>query len=138
MSGSRLNRTQGLVLGFLVLVWISLVAILVAAPEVYDQTLRLPYGDRRLSELVFLAAISAFIALLGVGVFRRWTFWLILVAFILGVLRVPASILQLVGLLRAEGPVWYTLLQAFIGLVQFAIGLIMIVGYRRAGIWGSF
>jgi hypothetical protein len=73
-----------------------------------------------------------------VGVLRRWTFWLVLVAFILGVLRVPASLLQLAGLLPASGPAWYTLLQAFLGLLQFAIGLAMIGGYRRAGTWGSF
>ena len=59
-------------------------------------------------------------------------------AFILGVLRVPASILQLTGLLRAEGPAWYVLLQALIGLVQFAIGLAMLASYQRSGIWGSF
>lgn len=134
-----MNRTQGLVLGFLVLAWISLVAILVTAPEVYDQALRLP-DDRRLAELTFLAVVSAFVALLGIGVVRRWrwTFWLVLIAFLLGVLRVPASILQLAGLLRADGPAWYTMLQALIGLVQFAIGLAMIAGYRRGGVWGSF
>ena len=136
----RLNRTQGLVLGFLVLAWISLVAILVTAPEIYDQALRLPTGDRRLAELAFLAAVSAFIALLGIGVVRRWrwTFWLIVIAFILGVVRVPASILQLTGLPRADDPAWYTVLQALIGVVQFVIGLAMISGYRRGGTWGSF
>jgi hypothetical protein len=136
----RLNRTQGLVLGFLVLAWISLVAILVTAPEIYDQALRLPADDRRLVELAFLAAVSSFVALLGIGVLRRWrwTFWLIVIAFLLGVVRVPASILQLAGVLRADGPAWYTVLQALIGVVQFAIGLAMIAGYRRGGIWGSF
>ena len=132
-----MNRTQGLVLGFFVLAWVALVTILVAAPEVYDLALRLPGGEHGSA---FLAAISAFLVLLGVGVVRRWrwTFWLVLVAFILGVLRVPASILQLVGLLPADVPAWYALFQAFVGLVQFAIGLAMLVGYRRAGIWGSF
>lgn len=138
--GLRLNRTQGLVLGFLVLAWTGLVAILVAAPEIYDRAPRLPAGDHRLAELTFLVAVSSFVALLGVGVVRRWrwTFWLITVAFLLGVLRVPASILQLAGLLRADDPAWYTVLQALIGLVQFAIGLAMVAGYRRGGIWGSF
>ena len=136
----RLNRTQGLVLGFFVLAWASLVTILVATPEVYDQALRLPTSDRRLFELAFLAALSIFLVLLGVGVVRRWrwTFWLIVVAFIAGVLRVPASILQLSGVLPAESPTWYVLLQAFIGLMQVAIGLAMLVGYRRSGVWGSF
>ena len=136
-----LNRTQLLVLGFFIFAWGALVVILVAAPEVYDQALRLPGGERILPTLAFLAAISAFLVLLGVGVLRRWrwTFWLVLVAFLIGgVLRVPASILQLSGVLTAAFPAWYVLLQALIGVVQVAIGLLMIVGYGREGVWGSF
>jgi hypothetical protein len=135
-----LNRTQGLVLGFFVLAWASLVTILIANPEVYDQALQLPVSERRLFELAFLAALSIFLVLLGVGVVRRWrwTFWLIVVAFIAGMLRVPASILQLSGVLPAESPTWYVLLQAFLGLMQVAIGLAMLAGYRRSGVWGSF
>jgi hypothetical protein len=134
------NRTQALVLGFFLLLWASLVAILAAAPAVYDQALRLPPGEHRSAELAFLAALSAFIALLAIGVLRRWrwTFWLIMVAFLFGVLRVPASLLELTGMLPAAGPTWYVLLQALIGLLQFAIGLAMLVGYRRAGVWGQF
>jgi hypothetical protein len=134
------NRTQLLVLGFFLLVWASLVAILAMAPAVYDQALRLPPGDRRPAELAFLAALSAFVALLGLGVLRRWRwmFWLIVVAFLFGVLRVPASVLELTGLLPAAGPTWYVLFQALVGLLQFAIGLAMLVGYRRAGVWGEF
>jgi hypothetical protein len=135
-----LNRTQALVLGFFILAWASLLTLLLATPEVYDQALRLPNSDRRLFELAFLAALSIFLVLLGVGVVRRWrwTFWLIVVAFIAGVLRVPASILQLSGVLPAESPTWYVLLQAFIDLVQVGIALAMLAGYRRSGIWGRF
>ncbi len=109
------------------------------APEVFDRALRLPANDHRLFELAFLAALAAFLVFLGVGVVRRWrwTFWLIMVAFLLGVLRVPASALQLTGVLRADAPTWYVLLQALIGLVQLAIGLAMLAAYRRAGAWGS-
>jgi hypothetical protein len=135
---SSLNRTQKLVLGFFTFAWTVLVVILVAAPRVYD---RVPPGrDNGSWALAFLAAISVFLVLLSVGVVRRWrwTFWLILVAFVLGgLLRVPASVLQLVGVLPAQGPAWYTLLQALFGVMQFAIGLVMLAGYRRAGIWGS-
>jgi hypothetical protein len=65
------------------------------------------------------------------------TFWLIVVAFLAGVLRVPVFILQLSGVLAAEGPTWYVLLQAITGMVQVAIGLAMLAGYRRSGVWGS-
>ena len=102
------NRTQALVLGFFVLAMTSLLVILATAPEVYDQALWLPTGNRAV-EIAFLAAVLGFITLLGIGVLRRWrwTFWLILVAFLAGVLRVPVAILQLMGVLTADGPRWY-------------------------------
>jgi hypothetical protein len=118
------NRTQALVLGFLLLAWTSLLVILVAAPEVYDQALGLPTGDRT-AELGFLAALTGFIALLVIGVVRRWrwTFWLILVAFLAGVLRVPVAILQLTGVLAARGPTWYVVVQGLLGVVSSPSGL---------------
>jgi hypothetical protein len=132
------NRTQALVLGFLLLVWASLLAILAAAPEVYDQALRLPDGDRT-ARIAFLTALTSLLALLAVGVVRRWrwTFWLMLVAFLFGVLRVPVAILQLTGVLAASGPTWYVVFQGLLGVLQFAIGLVMVAGYRRAGVWGT-
>jgi MFS family permease len=95
-----INRTQGLVLGFFVLAWASLVALFAAAPEVFGRALGLSSAEAR---LLFLGAITAFLALLGVGVIRRWrwAFWLILVAFLFGPLRVVASVLALGGVLSA-------------------------------------
>lgn len=58
---------------------------------------------------------------------------LILVAFLFGALRLPASALQLVGLIPATGPTWYEVLQGAIGVVQFLIALAMYTGYRKAG-----
>ena len=140
MTRVTVNRTQAVVLGFALLAWLSLIGILVAAPETLDSTLRLLPGNRQPAELAFLVALSAFIALLAVGVVRRWRwmFWLVLVAFLAGLLRVPASVLELLGVLPLMGPTWYVLLQAAIGLVQFAIGLAMLAGFRKAGPWGAF
>jgi hypothetical protein len=86
-----------------------------------------------------MAALAAFTVLLAIGVLRRWrwTFWLIVVAFLAGVLRVPAIILQLTGFLAADVPICYLLFQGLLGVVQFAIGLAMVAGYRRAGLWGA-
>jgi hypothetical protein len=36
-----------------------------------------------------------------------------------------------------DGPAWYVILQGVIGVVQVLIGLAMILGYRRSGVWGS-
>ena len=133
------NRTQALVLGFFVVALASLLVILVVAPDVYDQALRLPDGSG-VTEVAFLAALTGFLGLLAVGVLRRWRwiFWLVLVAFLAGVLRVPVAILPLTGVLAADVPTWYVTFQGIIGLAQVAIGLAMLVGYRRAGVWGSF
>lgn len=133
------NRTQALVLGFFLVALVSLLVIVVAAPEVYDQALRLP-GDHGMAEIAFLTALSGFIGLLAVGVVRRWrwAFWLILVAFLAGVLRVPVAILQLTGVLTADGPTWYITFQGLTGLAQLTIGLAMLTGYRRSGVWGAF
>jgi len=54
------------------------------------------------------------------------------------VLRVPVAGLQLTGVLAADGPTWYVVFQGLLGVLQFAIGLAMVAGYRRAGIWGAF
>jgi hypothetical protein len=134
-----LNRTQALVLGFFVVALVSLLVILVAAPETYDQALRLPDGSR-VAELAFLAALTGFIALLALGVVRRWrwAFWLILVAFLAGMLRVPVAILQLTGVLPVNVPAWYVAFQGLIGLAQLAVGLAMLAGCRRSGVWGAF
>jgi hypothetical protein len=133
----KVNRTQALVLGFFLVAWVSLLAILMAAPEVYDQALSLP-GAGGAAEIAFLAALTGFITLLAVSVVRRWrwAFWLILVAFLAGVLRVPVAILQLTGALPVDTPTWYVAFQGLIGLAQLAIGLAMLAGYRRSGVWG--
>jgi len=131
------NRTQALVLGFFALVWATLVVLFAVAPEVYYRAMKLSSAG---VGLLFLVGVSAFIALLGVGVLRRWRwlFWLIAFAFLFGVLRVPASVLTLAGVLPADGPPWYVVYQGFLGVVQFAIALMMLVGYRRGGTWGAF
>jgi len=132
------NRVQRLVLGFFLVVWVALVAILLVAPQIYDNTLRLVSGGAALADLAFLVVISVLIAVLAVGVVRRWRwmFWLILVAFLFGIVRVLASALQLVNVLPAGSPAWYLAFQAAIGAVQFLIALAMIAGYRKGDVWG--
>ncbi|HSO93991.1 MAG TPA: hypothetical protein VLS53_05920 [Candidatus Dormibacteraeota bacterium] len=135
-----INGTQRLVLGFFIVVWIALVLIFIFAPRVYGDTLRPIPGDPHVIEAITLVALSALITVLMVGVVRRWrwAFWLILIAFLFGVLRVPASLLQLTGLMAATGPAWYEAFQGLIGIVQFVIALAMFSGYRKAGGWGEF
>lgn len=134
-----LNRTQALVLGFLGVVWVGLVVTEALAPEVYDSALSVRGGNRAV-ELGFVLALSALIAILALGVALRWRwmFWLVLLAFLAGPLRVLASALQLGGIIPAQGPPWYTVLQATIGVAQLLIATAMIGGYRKHGVWGDF
>ena len=131
-------RSQALVLWFVAVAWLSLIVILVTAPEVYDGALP-DLGHHRAVEVAFLVLLSAFLGLLSVGVLRRWRwiFWLILIAFGLGLVRVPVAVLQLLGTLAPAGPIWYVVFQGVIGGIQFVIALVMLADYRRSGIWGS-
>jgi hypothetical protein len=132
------NRTQALVLGFFLAAWLALVATLLVRPQDLGTALHLPPNGPATG--LVLVGVSALIALLSVGVLRRWRwiFWLILLAFLAGVLRVPASGLQLAGVLPGDAPSWYLLLQAVLGVVQFVIGIMMIAGYQQGGIWGEY
>lgn len=138
-----MNRTKVVVLALFAAYWVIVVVLLAVARDVYDgqlaQAVRLS-GNPRPAELGALLGLTALLAVLATGVLRswRWTFWLILVAFLAGILHVPASALQLAGIVPRQAPGWYVGLQAVVGLIQFGIVLAMLAGYRKAGVWGAF
>lgn len=110
------------------------------SPQVYRPGLARAPGSLRVAEMVFVVALSGLIGVISAGVVRRWRwlFWLILVVFLLGVLRVPVTVLELSGQMPASGPAWYIAVQGVAAVVQFAIALLMFAGYRRSGVWGAF
>jgi purine-cytosine permease-like protein len=66
--------------------------VLLTAPEVYDEALvTLDHGVA--GEIAVLVLLSTFFGLLAVGVLPRWRwiFWLILIALLLGLARVPVG-----------------------------------------------
>ncbi|HEV2239117.1 MAG TPA: hypothetical protein VGR57_20850 [Ktedonobacterales bacterium] len=123
--------------------WVIIVVLLLAARDVYDsllvQTVRLS-GDPRPAEIGTLLVLTVLLSLLSTGVIRgwRWTFWLIEVVFLIGIVRVAITALQLAGVMPHQGPAWYLVFQAVVGLAQFVIALAMLAGYRKAGAWGAF
>jgi hypothetical protein len=143
-AAHSMNRTKVLVLALFAGYWVVVVVLLVAARGFYDsqlpQELRLPGNNQRPVEIGTLLAATALFAVLSTGVIRswRWTFWLILIVFLVGIVRVPAAALQLPGIVPRQGPVWDAVLQAVVGLIQFVIALAMLAGYRKAGVWGAF
>jgi hypothetical protein len=137
-----MNPIKALVLALFAVYWIAVVLILVAARAFYDSLLpsTLQRWGTRPAELYTLLVLTALFALLATSILRgwRWTFWLILVVFLLGIVRVPAAALQFAGIVSRQGPAWYVVFQAVVGLIQFGIALAMLAGFRKSGIWGAF
>jgi hypothetical protein len=97
-------------------------------------------GDRVEQAGAFVVALLGFLALLALGVIRRWRwlFWVILVAVAAGVLRVPIAVVQSSGRMSPGGPNWYVAVQGVIGVIQVCIAVAMFIGYCRAGPWGPY
>ena len=134
-----MNRIKGLVLALFATYWVAVIVIWIAARPVFDQVGGLPRGRVDL-EAAEVLTLTVLLMLLSVGVVRgwRWLFWLILLAFLAGILRVPAAALELAGKIPQQGPVWYVLLTAIVGTIQFVVALAMAAAYRRSGVvWGG-
>ena len=43
--------------------------------------------------------------------------------------------MEIAGVIPTTDPTWYVVFQMLLGLVQCAIGVTMLVGYRRGGMW---
>jgi hypothetical protein len=44
---------------------------------------------------------------------------------------------ELAGKAPQQGPAWYVVLTAFVGLIQFGIALAMLAGYRKSRVGGK-
>jgi hypothetical protein len=91
-----------------------------------------------LPETLFLVALLILITVLIVGVLRhwRWLFWLLLLANSFSILEVPATILQLNGVIPNPYPTWYSLYRMGAALIQVGIAIWMIRIYYQYGVWG--
>lgn len=133
----RLERT---LIAFFLLATLFLLMVYFAAPTIYTNTLLLapsPTDRYPLSATLFLVGILVFIATLIVGVVHhwRWVFWLLLVAFSFMILEIPATVLQLTGVLPSLFPTWYSLCRMGIAMVAVVIAVWMIRIYRHHGAW---
>ena len=133
-----INRIKAMVLGLFAAYWLVVVLILVTARPVLDQVGGLP-SHQLSADVGAVLVLTALLALLSTGIVRgwRWAFWLILIVFLAGIRTVPFAALQLAGIVPQQGPRWYVLFTALVGLVQFGIALAMLAGYRRSGVWGE-
>jgi len=145
MNNSRQKRTilrlETVLIAFFVLAALSLLIVYFIDPSIYTKTLLLqPTTSNRypLTATLFLVAILTFITVLIYGVLHhwRWLFWLLLIANGFSILEVPATILQLTGVIPDPYPVWYSLYRMGVALVQVAIAIWMIRISYQYGVWG--
>ena len=135
------QRLSAVIIAFFVLAALSALVVYVADPTIYTKVLMLESTtvDRYpLPATLFLIALVIFITVLIVGVFHhwRWLFWLLLVANSFSILEVPATILQLNGVIPNPYPVWYSLYRMSIAVIQVGIAIWMIRIYYQYGVWG--
>ncbi len=134
------RRLERLLLTFFLLAALFLLAVYVAAPSMYTQTLLLqpsPTDRYPFPVTLFLVVIVGCISILMVGVVRhwRWVFWLLLVAFGGMILEIPATIFQLAGIFPRIFPVWYSLCRMEGAMIAVAIAVWMLQIYRHYGVW---
>jgi hypothetical protein len=134
------RRLQRTLLAFFLLATLLLVVVYVAAPSIYTNTLLLalsPTEHYPAAAPLMLVGIGGFLAIVMIGVLRRWrlVFWLVLGAFGGMILDIPATILQLTGILPSLFPVWYSLCRMGVSLVAVGIAVWMLLIYRHHGVW---
>jgi hypothetical protein len=141
MPEPRLTRQlQWTLLAFFCLSALFLVGVYVVSPSIYTKTLLLvPFRADRSPFLatLFLVGIGMLLAIVMIGVLRRWrwVFWLVLVAFGAMILEVLTTILQLTGVLPVLFPLWYNLCRMGVSLIAVIIAMWMLHISRHHGVW---
>ncbi len=135
------QRLSAAIIAFFVLAGLSALVVYIAEPTVYAKVLMLETTtvDRYpFPATLFLITLLIFITVLIVGVLRhwRWLFWLLLLANSFSILEVPATMLQLAGVIPDPYPVWYSLYRMSIAVIQVGIAIWMIRILYKYGMWG--
>lgn len=105
-------------------------------PLASDPTNRYPFPAT-----LALVAILLVITLVIIGVLLHWPwlFWVLLLAFGLAILDIPATLLQWTGVLPAflgVFPFWYSVCRMVVAVIEEGLAVWMFIIYRRSGVWG--
>ena len=135
------QKLSAVIIAFFVLAALSALVVYIADPTIYSKVLMLESTtvDRYpLPATLFLFALLILTTVLIVGVLRhwRWLFWLLLIANGFSILEVPATILQLNGVIPNPYPAWYSLYRMSIAIIQVGIAIWMIRIFYQYGVWG--
>lgn len=136
------DRLQAVLIGFFASAAVLLITTYSVVPTVYTGTVPLDadtLARRPPSLTLFVAAILAAVAMLIVGIARRWrwVFWCVLIACASAVLHLPVTLLQLAGKLSGHPSVWYETVQVCAEAMQVGIAIWMVRVHRRGGVWGA-
>lgn len=136
------SRLERVLVAFFLLATLFLLVVYFVSPSIYTDTLMLqstPADRYPLAATLFLAGIVVLIAVLVVGIVRRWrwVFWLLLIAFTAMILEIPATILQLTGVVASLFPVWYSLCRMGVSVIAVGIAGWMWYIYRHYGVWAK-
>jgi hypothetical protein len=135
------QRLSVVIIAFFVLAALSVLIVYLVEPTIFSKVLNFETDttDRYpLPSTLFLVALLIFITVLIIGVIKhwRWLFWLLLLANSFSILEVPATILQLKGVIPDPYPAWYSLYRMSVALIQVGIAIWMIRIYFQYGVWG--
>jgi hypothetical protein len=136
-----IERLSAVIIAFFVLAALSVLVVYFVDPTIFTKVLMIESAttDRYpLPATLFLVALLTFISVLIIGVANhwRWLFWVLLIANSFSILEVPATILQLTGVIPDPYPVWYSLYRMGIAVLQVFIAIWMVRVYYQYGVWG--
>jgi hypothetical protein len=122
------KRLERALITFFAVCALFAVGTYLTTPSIYTQELMLssvPTDRYPFPVTLSLVALLLVIAVVIVGVVRhwRWLFWLLLVAFGFSFLQIPATILQLMGVLPGSLPTWYSLSRMGVALVEVGLAV---------------
>lgn len=135
------QRLSAVIIAFFVLAALSVLVVYFVEPTIFSKVLNFEQNttDRYpLPSTLFLVALLIFITVLIFGVTKhwRWLFWILLIANSFSILEVPATILQLTGVMPDPYPAWYSLYRMSVAVIQVGIAVWMIRIYFQYGVWG--
>jgi uncharacterized membrane protein len=82
-----------------------------------------------------LAAAGVAVTVIGTVRLWRWVFWYVAIGYLLAAGSIPQSILGAAGLSTFSLPAWWLLISIPSALAEGALGVWMILLYRRYGTW---
>jgi hypothetical protein len=83
----------------------------------------------------FFTLIVLVVMVTGVLKLWRWLYWYLMISYGFAVLAIPANIISAFGNSPIKYPTWYYVVSTLLVLAEAAVGVWMVIAYRRYGNW---